>query len=274
MILLLSILLLSISCEKDKTEPEDTAKTNFRIGDNCHVSTKTILYITDYGRIVETYSDDFQLFIVLSDKSSTSFVITDTLKADNEGAARCVLKIDDDYHFSTEGTIDMDTDNKTGNMTIFFENINLNDGKLIIDSVITKPYIDFTRITSTDIQGVPMNSGDPNDWIIRNDFQLIERLLFNENSEFMYKDLELIEYPNPFNDIIQLRIDINQDEQIDLFLINENFEIEQKFIQLQSGNYSLLLDNPEYNGNYFRLYYKIYSDNGIYYGSGDLKVDE
>ena len=274
MILLLPILLLAISCEKNKPEPENTTKTNFKIGDNFHVSTKTNLYITDYGRIVETYSDDFQLFIVLSDKSSTSFVITDTLKANNEGTARCVLKIDDDYHFSNEGTIDLDTNNKTGNMTISFENINLDDGNLIIDSVITKPFIDFTKITLKDIQGVPMNSGDPNDWIIRNDFQLVERLLFNEKSKFMYKDLALIEYPNPFKDIIKLQIDINQDEQIDLFLVNENFEIEQKIVQLQSGNYALLLDNPDYDGNYFRLYYKVYSNNAIYYGSGDLKVDE
>ena len=274
MILLFSMLIVAISCEEEKPEPKNNTKTNFKIGDDSHIASKTNLYITDYGRIVETYSEDFQLLIVLSDKSSTSFMITDTLKANNEGAARCVLKIDDEYHFSTEGTINLDTYNKTGNMTISFENISLNDGKLIIDSVINKPYVDFTKITSIDIHGIPMNSGDPNDWIIRTDFQPIERLLFNENSGFLFKDLELVEYPNPFNDIIQLRIGINQDERIDLFLVNENFEIEQKFIQLQSGNYSLLLDNPNYNGNYYRLYYKIYSDNEIYYGSGDLKVDE
>ena len=272
--ILLSILILTISCEKDKSEPENTSKTNFKIGDNSHFSTKTNLYITDYGRIVETYSDDFQLFIVLSDNSSTSFKITDTLKADDEGTARCVLKIDDDYHFSIEGTIDFDANNKTGNMTISFEDLNLDNGKLIIDSIITKPYIDFTKITLTDMQGVPMNNGDPNDWIVRNDLQLIERLLFNEKSELIYKDLELIEYPNPFNDIIKLRIDINQDEQIDLFFVNENFEIEQKIVQLESGNYALLLDNPDYDGNYYRLYYKVYSKNAIYYGSGDLKVEE
>jgi hypothetical protein len=274
MIPIVLILIIIISCEKDKPASDNIYKTNFKIGDNSYLSSQTNLYITEFGKIIETYNDDFKLFIVLSDKSGTSFEITDTLKADNESAARCILKIANDYHFSSAGALDLGADNKTGNMEISFENINLNDGKLFIDSVITKPYIDFTKITATDFQGAPMNSVDENDWTIRNDFQIPERLIFNENSEFLYKDLALIEYPNPFNDIIQLRIDINQDENIDLFLVNENFEIEQKVTQLQSGNYAFLLDNPDYIGNYYRLYYKIYSDNEKYYGSGDLKVDE
>lgn len=274
LILFVSTLFITTSCEKGKPEPDNNSKTSFIIANNSYVSTTTNLYITEFGKIVETYSDDFQLIIVLSDKSGTIFNITDTLKAENENVARSILKIENDYHFSFSGTIDLDSDNKSGIMEILFENINLNEGKLFIDSVITKPYIDFTKITSTNSQGEPTNNGDENDWIIRNDFQLVERLLFNENSVFSYKDIELIEYPNPLNDIIQLQIDNSQIEYVDFFLVNENFEIEQEFIQLQSGNYAFLLDNPDYNGNYYRLYYKIYSDNEIYYGSGDLKVEE
>lgn len=269
-----SILVLTISCEKDKPSSDDKSSTNFKIGDNTHVASRTNLYITGFGKIVETFSEDFQLVIILSDNLSTSFFITDTLKAENVGAARCILKIANEYYFSSAGNIVLDSDNKTGNMEISFDNINLNNGKLYIDSVITRPYIDFTKITATDEQGVQMNSGDENDWIIRNEFQLVERLIFNHKSEFLFKDIKIFEYPNPTRGIFHLHIDITQEEIIDLFLVNENFEIEKKFIQMQSGNIAILLGNPDYAGNYYRLYYKIYSDNGKYYGSGDLKIKE
>ena len=159
-------------------------------------------------------------------------------------------------------------------MEISFENINLNEGKLIIDSVINGPYIDFTKISPTDLQGFPMNTGDEHDWIIRNDFQIVERLLLNEKSEFLYKEIKATGYPNPSGDVFHLEIESNQDDNVDLFQVNENFEIENKFIHLQYNNIALSLHNPEYQNNYYRIYYKIYTNSEKYYGSGDLKVIE
>ncbi len=267
------ILILLTSCEQDKSEIHEKSKTGFKIGNNSYLASQTNLYITDHGKIIETYGDGFQLFIVLSDKSGTSFEITDSLLSNSEGAARCILKISNEFYFSTDGMINLGVDNKSGNMEISFENTVLNNGKLYIDSVINKPYIDFTSFTACDIFGTSMNSGDESDWKIRNDFQMIERLLFNVNSELLYRDLELYAYPNPLSYVISVQININQNEKIDFFMVNENFEIERKIVQLQSGPYYFLLGYPEYDGYYYRLYYKIYSDNETFYGSGDLKVD-
>ncbi|MGB1242594.1 MAG: hypothetical protein ACPG49_08735 [Chitinophagales bacterium] len=279
LILIAFFLVIIASCEPDSPEPDipkpiNPTQTNFKIDANSFISSQTNLYVTDFGKIVETYGEGFQLFMILSDASGTSFEVTDTLKGVDNNSARIVLKIADDYHFSTTGTIVLDADNEASTMEISFDEINLTGGELYIDSVITEPILDFTNITMTDIFGVPMNDGDENDWIIRSDFEVIERLIFNENSEsFLERDLEISSYPNPFNKEIRMLTDFDENDRMDLFLVNENFEIETKIIQLPPLDvYAFRFDNLK-EDTYYRLYYRVYSENETYYGSGDLKVD-
>ncbi|MCK4661403.1 MAG: hypothetical protein KAT68_00950 [Bacteroidales bacterium] len=273
-LILFPILILMFSCEDDTNEqPENSAHSTFKINDITYKADNTILYQTKFGQIIAINGIDFELLLNLSDTDNSIFEITDTLKVLDSGKARCILKFNNDYKFSSSGTIEYNRESKTGEFSINIEELVLENGYIRVDSVITHAIVDFTVITETDEQGAAMNSGDPYDWNIRINWDLIERLFLNlKTLSTSPNDIEIVEYPNPFDDIIHLHLDISQEKVADLFIVNNNFEIEQKLLGLQGGRYSLLLDNPDYSGNYYRLYYKIYSESDEYFGSGDLKV--
>ena len=271
-ILFIPILIALASCDKDNSKPNTIVKTNFTIEGKQYLATRTNIYLTDYGKVVESYGDNFQLTIVLSDVSATSFEITDTLTGASKNKARSILKIDNTFYFSTAGSIELDNANKTGSLKISFGNIQIKDGILHTDSILNKPIIDFTRISGIDIIGQATSIKDPNDWIIRSDFHSIERLIFNEPSDaFQTKEMRITGFPNPLYNTLYLNFDISQNEQLDLFLVNENLEIEKKFLKVQANSFALLLDNPIFKGHFYRLYYKVYSVDKNYYGSGDLE---
>lgn len=273
-ILFIPVLISLASCEEDNSKPYTTEKTNFSIEGKKYLATHTNIYLTDCGRIVESYGDNFQLYIVLSDALSTSFEITDALTGVSENKARSILKIGEEYYFSTAGTIDVDKSNKTGTCEISFGNIHINEGILHTDSIKNKPIIDFTRIFGVTVTGDPTSVKDPNDWIIRSDFHAIERLIFNESSKiFQTKEMQIVGFPNPFYNNLYLSYVVSPDEQMDLFLVNENFEIEKEFlwVQAEANNIVHLLNHPDFKGHFYRLYYKISSGDKNYYGSGDLE---
>ncbi len=274
LILFIPKLFALASCEQDNPKPDTIIKTNFSIEGKEYLATHTNIYLTNYGKVIESFGDNFQIYIVLSDVFSTSFEITDTLTGASEKKARSILKIGNEYHFSTAGSIALDNSNKTGALEISFGNTHIKDGSLQFDSIMNRPIIDFTRISGIDIIGEPTSIKDTNDWIIRSDYHAIERLIFNEPSEtFQTKEMHIAGFPNPFYYDLFLYFDLSQDEQLDLFLVNENFEIEKEFlrVQAQANNIAHLLNNPDYTGLYYRLYYRIYSEDANYYGSGDLK---
>jgi hypothetical protein len=270
---LMLIIALSYSCGDDKPVADNTQRTGFDIGNVHYEATRTTSYQTDFGQLLKVNGENFELYIVLSDKADKIFSITDTLTGSASGKARCIIKLNSEYKFSVTGTIDFDSDKGSGNFAVNMEELNLKNGLIKVDTVINNAAVDFTSLTERDLQGISMNGGDINDWCVRTDWDIVERLVFNlKTIATPSGNTKLIEYPNPFSGSLLLNLAIPPESKIDLFLVNSNFEIEQKFIGLQYGNAALLIDNAKYQGNYYRLFYRIYSVSEQYYGSGDLKV--
>ena len=133
--------------------------------------------------------------------------------------------------------------------------------------------MDFSNISETDDIGVPQNISDVNDWCINTNWEAVERLVFNMKPvTTLSSSIKLVEYPNPNAGFFILHLDIPLECKADLFLINTNYEIEQKFIGLQPGRVAMQLKNTLIKGQYYRLCYKIYSNLEQFYGSGDLKL--
>lgn len=267
------MMMVAISCTKDNPPSENTSKTSFDIGNTHYESTQTTLYNTTFGQLIKVSGEGFEFYMVLSDATNSIFNITDTLSGTDSGKSRCILKLADDYQFSVSGSVSFDADKKTGTFQVNTEDLNLLNGQIAVDEVINQAIVDFTGLTETDYQGVSMNTGDPNDWIIRTNWEIIERLVFSLKAQNTASGIiQLIEYPNPFDQAFQMSLPIPEESKMDLFLVNTNFEIEQTFKALQPGNLAFLLDNPAYRGNFYRFYYRIYSGADQFYGSGDIKA--
>lgn len=272
-ILTILIMIFAYSCKEDKPTTDISSKTNFDIDNVHYVSTKTTSYQTDFGQLLKVIGENFELYIVLSDKDNKIFNITDTLSGLDVGKARCIFKMNNDFKFSNSGTIEYDLEKKSGTFTVNIEGLNFKNGLIKVDTIINNAIVDFSNITETDEIGVPMNMGDANDWCIRTNWEVIERLVFNlKPVTTLSNAIKLIEYPNPINGIFILHLDIPSECKADLFLINTNYEIEQKFIGLQPGRVMMQLNNTLIKGHYYRLCYNIYSNSEQFYGSGDLKL--
>lgn len=264
-----------ISC-KEKDKPNDNfEQTTFEIGGSQYKSISTILYRTSFGQVLGILGDGFEFYISMSDNSGSTFEITDTLTGSDTGKTKCILKMGNDYKFSTSGFINYDQLTNTGDFTLTIEDLELKNGKIVVDSVVNKSIVDFTNISMFDYQGASMNNGDPNDWKIRTSWEVIERLVINTKLQnTLAGSLEMIEYPNPFNSVFQMQLPISQGYMAELIFVNPNFEIEKVIRELQPGNHAFLFENPAYIGNYYRLYYRLYSDSDEYFGSGDLQISE
>lgn len=274
-ILILLIFVLSTSCENSESVTDNFAsKTTFEIGGTHYEANRTTSYQTEFGQILKATGDNFEFYIILSDTINSSFNITDTIKGLDNGKAKCIFKQLDGFKFSTAGTITYNFDKKIGAFSIDIEDLKLENGLIKVDTVIKESIIDFTGITMRDYFGNFINSVDANDWIIRSNLEVIERSVFNvKTNNSNLNAINLFGYPNPFSDIIRIELNIPIGCNADLFLVNTNFEIEKIIKGIQSCTISLLLDNPAYKGNYYRLFYKIYSDSEQVYGSGDLEIE-
>lgn len=269
------IMIFAYSCVDDKPTIDNSIKTSFDIGDVHYTSTSTTSYQTDFGQLLRVDGENFEMVIVLSDIDNKVFSITDTLNGTDSGKARCIFKLNNDFKFSTTGTVVYDLEKKSGAFTLNMEGLNITNGDIKVDTAIYHSIVDFTAITARDIQGFPVNGGDINDWAVRTDWDVVERLVFNlKTPATLSGNIELVEYPNPFIGSFILNLDIPLDSKIDLYLVNTNFETEQKILGLQHGNTMLLLNNSEYKENYYRLFYRIYSDSQQFFGSGDIKAQE
>lgn len=274
-ILTILVMVFAYACKDDEPVTNNTSQTGFDIGNVHYVSTNTTDYQTDFGQILKVTGANFELTIVLSDNDNKTFAITDTLTGLDSGKARCIFFMNNDFRFSTSGTVEYDAGTKSGTFTVNTEGLDLKNGQIKVNTVVNQAIVDFTGLTERDITGVPLNAGDINDWFIRTDWEIVERLVFNlKTLTTLTGSAELFEYPNPFTGSLIMNLGIPQESIIDFYLVNANFEIEQIFRGLQPGNVSLLLDNEKYKGNYYRLYYKVYTDSAQLYGTGDLKVNE
>jgi len=151
--------------------------------------------------------------------------------------------------------------------------LNLINGQIKVDTIINKSIIDFTTISENDVNGWPITLEDKTDWNIRTNWEVAERFVFNLKTQNTFPStIKLIQYPNPFVHIFYLRLDIPQQSKADFYLVNSNFELEQKFVGLSSGSMMMHLDHNLNKGQYYRLYYKIYSASEQLYGTGDLKI--
>ena len=272
-ILIVLMIALVASCKQDKPVVVDLSRTNFDFNNMHYASINTISYQTDFGQILQVRGTNFELDVLLSDNESKIFTIVDSINSSDIGKARCILKLNNDFKFSTSGTIEYDKNKKSGTFSVNIENLDIRNGLIKVDTVINHAIVDFTNISMTDIQGVPMNQGDINDWGVRANWDVIERLVFNlKPVNTPSSNIQIREYPNPLKRNCTFYTGMSLGSKVDLFLVNANFEIEQKFKGLSYISFGLQLNNTVKLENYYRLYYKIYSDTEQFYGSGDLNL--
>ncbi len=277
-ILLITAFLISgliYSCKPDKPDVTPITQTRFDIGSVHYVSNLSTTYQTEYGELLKVTGDNFEMYIIFSDTASKSYTITDTLAGTDIGKARCIVKINNSFTFSTTGSVLLDSGRKSGNFEIIAEDLNLKNGRIKVDTTINLSIVDFTTVSEKDYNGWSTTPEDKNDWIIRTNWETAERFVFNlKTVTTPSSTITLIEYPNPFITYFNLRLDIPLGSKADLYMVNANYEIEQRFIGLSPGNFILQLDHSLGKGKYYRLCYKIYSGSVQLYGTGDLKIME
>ena len=268
-LLIVTAILSFLSCEKDKSIKQ---QSSFNIGEKTYLSYVTNLYQTENGQLLNLKGEDFDLVIILSDDDGITFEITDTLLASDKGKARCVIQIGNSYSFSNSGFVEFDSKTMTGQFTIQMDDNELKNGIIEVTSTFNEPIIDFKTISISDENGY-MLTRDENDWNIRTEWELVERLIFNLKDETIFTDeISFIAYPNPFEGLYQLRLNSVQDFLIDVYYVNSNFEIEQIGKGLHYSQYNMFFAENKYSENFYRLYYKVNINSEFYFGSGDLHV--
>ncbi|NVO20706.1 MAG: hypothetical protein HXX13_13475 [Bacteroidetes bacterium] len=268
---------LIFSCKDDNPPATPTiTKTEFYLNDTYSQSTISESFRTKWGEIMKVVSDRGDLYFILSDTTQQTYTIADTVFGYDLGKARCILDVGmHSYLYSTEGTISFDRQKNSGTFTLSFGSMKITKGVLVMDTVIHKPAIDFTAITMTDYQGVPMNAGDPQDWVIHNNWAPLEASIFHliDPSTNAGGDYAIV-YPNPLGSSMIMHFSSSVIAMhADHILVNQNMEVEKIFPGLPATNVQFLLDDPAYKGEYYRLYSRIYDDTFRVYGYGDLKFN-
>lgn len=274
--MVITIFLSFTSCE-DKTSDKTIINTNthFNIEEQNFDARSSILYTTDYGNIITLIGDNFELCFILTDSTTSNFSFTDTLFSSDSAKAKCVAFYNGEYFFSNSGSIFFNPNtSEEGTFSIEFEGLSVTNGIIIIDSIVNNPIIDFTKIKSTSDLGNTIYDHSSNDWEISNYWELCERSLFNLKIETMLEsEISVYEYPNPFKDIIQLDIKKPENYNIDLLLVNKNYEIEYSINNISAKNLALDFSANKIKPDYYRLYYRIHNQGNQYFGSGDLKKE-
>lgn len=269
----ITISIILLACQDDKSSLINNDKTNFTIERKHYMANETKMYKNNLGSVLEITNSDFKLLLILSDNKSDSYQIVDKIKNESISTARCILKLDDKFYFSKSGYVTFNAMNNSGTFSIKFDNITISSGKLNVNSVINHGIIDFTTISSNNYQGHLLDKPDKNDWIIRNNLHIIERLIFNVSTNTLGSaSLKIIQFPNPFEYSFQVIMPKNC--TVDIVIVNENFEIMTELSNLKYSNFLIQMKDDKFKGNYYRLYYKIHSGGNVFYGSGDIKVKE
>jgi len=269
-VILLSI--ITVSCQDDDNDTTSST-THFAIEGTDYQATETKENKTEFGNIISASGADFELRFILSDNESTGFDIVDTLRGTDTGKGRAILKFNDQYHFATSGMVEYDQGLQSGTFSLAFDNLQLQEGVINVEVSDEQPLLDFTKLRQTDPQGNPMTL-DTADWTARTTWQPAERFVFNlDEVQTPYADIDIVTFPNPMNEYVSVYTDNPQQDTFDLFIVNENLEVEASFMNLSDENVMLNLDDPRFKGNYYRFYYRIHANAETYYGSGDVKMD-
>jgi hypothetical protein len=271
-LLILLLLVSTFSCNDDDPDTPTISPTSFDIGNQHFTATKTSSYITSYGEMIKVVGTDFELYIAVSDTASKLFAVTDTLKAKDIGKVRCIFNINNEFKFSTSGTVSLDSGHKSGTFSVSIEDLSLTNGKIKVDTIIYKPIFDFSKISETDYNGWPITIADPNDWNIRETWSMEERFVFNLKpaSTLAYQAV-LAAYPNPCNQYLALNMNNPESTTTDFVVVNANFEVEQIYNGIQSNVCMFNMNGISNPGDYYRMYYRINTSEN-FYGSGDVKT--
>ncbi len=232
----------------------------------------TMSFRTAWGEILQ--SEDL-FFFVLSDTTHTTYEVVDTLFSSDQGKMRCTFNVSN-LMYATAGSLTYDRKLGKAEFSIDINNSFHLEGKLIPDTILRHPILDFTQITMRDNNGMIQSTEDEGDWKIRNKWNPVETQLFqlkynstNHGGNF------LIAYPNPMENSLNLKFISQQNKPLDFLLVNPNMEVERTFLNLNNTNMQLQIDNPAFNGGYYRLYYHYHPDSSYsIYGSGDIKFSE
>jgi hypothetical protein len=145
-----------------------------------------------------------------------------------------------------------------------------------------KDLINAHGITVTDQIGNIMGATDPSDWRFDDSWNSKEQVLFNfadtvNTTNFQQADNNFaIAYPNPATTVINFHFASNKLTMAKWVITDEKLHPLLKNYFIFSSNYSFAVDltmNGFASGNYYRLYYALYSQGGVLYkrGHGDFK---
>jgi hypothetical protein len=150
-----------------------------------------------------------------------------------------------------------------------------------------KNKINARSITSTDKLGNLIGTADPTDW--RFDDQWSNEVLalldfadtVNRAGLLQADTVSAIAYPNPAADVIGFTFATNRSTLIKMVIVDENLHPLVNYYQklIRSGQSFAFLNvqfdltsNGFSSGNYYRIYYALYSESGLYKrGHGDFK---
>ncbi|MGE0076421.1 MAG: hypothetical protein AB7S48_01025 [Bacteroidales bacterium] len=140
--------------------------------------------------------------------------------------------------------------------------------------------ITISGITERNYNGELTGDFDATDWLNDNNFS--EKI----NSLFIFEDtvnyetskistVEIVEYPNPVENIFYLHFNLSDDTVIKFVIVDESLKVYFKYAsKLKIGNNLLAIQAEKLPRNkYFRIYYAFYDNSKtIYYrGHGDIK---
>lgn len=264
----------TISCDQEDDNNNSQSHSSFIVEGTAYQADETISYKTTLGNILQLTGVDFKMCIVLSDNESDTYEVVDTLRGADTAKARAILKMDGEYRFSTSGIINYNADSQSGNFNLYFDDLELQEGTINTDTLREEPLLDFTKLRQTDPQGNPMTV-DTADWKARTHWQLTERLVFGLAEKHPpYAGRMMTTYPNPMDEYVRIYTGNTQLHAYDMFIVNQNLELEASAMNLSNETVQLKLDEQHFKGHYYRFYYRIHTDNKTYYGSGDVKIKD
>jgi len=145
-----------------------------------------------------------------------------------------------------------------------------------------KEVINAHGITYTDAIGNNIGAVDASDWRFDDSWSSKEQALFNfadtvNTTGLLQADNNFaIAYPNPASNAINFHFSTNRSTLVKWVITDEKLNPLLKNYFIISSNYGFAVDLTSggfSSGNYYRLYYALYSQGGVLYkrGHGDFK---
>ena len=269
-LLCIGMIIFSTSC-KDPDQPQILLGSGYKLNGKLYNLGRVTSYRTDWGEILYINGGGFDFVFVLSDTTQSKYVITDTVFSSDIGKFRCTQQIQNSFFYATEGSLEYDRLNNKIQFEVNPNGLLYTNGILITDTILRTSIIDFSTITMRDQFGVMINQGDENDWSYRDKWKLAEAQLLNLENDYTNKGGRCMTvYPNPVQNSCVIDFIWPNGSNFNLVLVNPNMEVELAYKYLKDNDLNLLLDNPAFDGHYYRLYFQRINNEASLYGSGDL----